>query len=380
MEKFSAYRDAGTGIQPFLNPVPPNAPTMFAMLIRPIELLIGAVRTTLILAVGVFYFFTAEVILNCLHPFGFIHRTLLWLCTAVAARTVLLLAGLWWVPVMHVTKKRGRVGSKKRPWSPQAGDIIVSNWVSWIELLWLAFRFCPVFVIPVVAQSSILPAQAPIKTTPRRAGTGSAIISSPAARPPAKRVPILGYQVVSLLRIIQLTGSVPPANEPGLEIRTLESIRKKSMRPIAVFPECTTSNGRALLRFTEAFGRSIIPIQGYNVFVMCVRYDPPTTYKPTLTRSIPSTSFNPIPHIFEVASSLSPSLSQSLSIRLLDPTESPSCKSFLASDVLGGVGHLDELSEACSVLISQLGKMRITAQAWEDKKSFLEFYRGKAKK
>jgi hypothetical protein len=34
--------------------------------------------------------------------------------------------------------RRGQQNSL--PWNPRAGDIIVSNWVSWIELLWLAFR------------------------------------------------------------------------------------------------------------------------------------------------------------------------------------------------------------------------------------------------
>jgi hypothetical protein len=33
-------------------------------------------------------------------------------------------------------------------WSPDAGDIIVSNWASWIEILWLAFRYDhPSFVL-----------------------------------------------------------------------------------------------------------------------------------------------------------------------------------------------------------------------------------------
>jgi hypothetical protein len=26
-------------------------------------------------------------------------------------------------------------------WAPGAGDIIVSNWASWIEILYLAFRY-----------------------------------------------------------------------------------------------------------------------------------------------------------------------------------------------------------------------------------------------
>jgi hypothetical protein len=47
--------------------------------------------------------------------------------------------------------------------------------------------------------------------------------------------------------------------------------------------------------------------------------------------------------------------------------------------MMGG-DYKDALAEACAVLIAQLGKMRMTGQAWEDKSAFLEFYRGKTKK
>ena len=183
---------------------------------------------------------------------------------------------------------------------------------------------------------------------------------------------------MSLWGMLRLTGHVPPfGGQPG-DSRSLESIRRKASRPIVVFPECTTSNGRAMLRFAEVFGNSTLPVKNYNVFIMAARYDPPTLYAPSLTCSIPSPSaFHPLPHIFKVACSLSPSLYQSLSLRLLTPAESPSSGSFLASDVLTEGGHNDELAAACAALIAQLGKMRITGQGWEDKIAFLEFYQGK---
>lgn len=83
--------------------------------------------------------------------------------------------------------------------------------------------------------------------------------------------------------------------------------------------------------------------------------------------------------MFRVVSSPSPTLPHSLSIRLLYPAESPSSGSFLGSEVLAGGGVRGDLSEACSMLISQLGKMKITGQGWEDKSAFLELYRRKTK-
>jgi len=238
-------------------------------------------------------------------------------------------------------------------------------------------RYDPVFVVPV-PEADVMPtattSSSPISHSPgRRTGTGSANIAS--ARVQTPRIKISGFHTVSLLSAICLTGLVPPySSVPSNQARPLEEIRKSTKRPIVVFPECTTSNGRGLLRFADVFQKSV-PVKGYNIYLMCVRYDPPTTFSPSLSLSIPSTSLNPLPHLFTLASSLSV---PTLSIRMLSPAESPSSGSFLASEF---VAHLppgqDQLSEACAALIAQIGKMKRMGMGWEDKVNFLDFYRGK---
>ena len=32
-------------------------------------------------------------------------------------------------------------------WKPRAGDIIVSNWASWIDVVWLSIRFVSSFIL-----------------------------------------------------------------------------------------------------------------------------------------------------------------------------------------------------------------------------------------
>jgi len=128
------------------------------------------------------------------------------------------------------------------------------------------------------------------------------------------------------------------------------------------------------LRFADVFQQKV-PVTKYNVFVMCIRYDSPTALTPTLTSSIPTTPLNPLRHLFSVASSISP---PAMTVRLLAPSDSPSSPLFMASEVITGAVP-DELSEACAVLIAQLGKMKRTGMGWEDKGNFLEFYRGKRK-
>lgn len=66
-----------------------------------------------------------------------------------------------------------------------------------------------------------------------------------------------------------------------------------------------------------------------------------------------------------------------LSIRLLPPSEGPSSPLFLASEILSNYDGDDQLSEACAILIAQLGKLKRTGMGWEDKHSFLQFYKSK---
>ncbi|TFY59808.1 hypothetical protein EVJ58_g5549 [Rhodofomes roseus] len=380
MEKFSAFRDPGTGIQPFLKPVPPTDSETLTAIALAFGYVIGAVRTLLVLVLGGLYVVLVEGVCAALKPVPPLHRIVTGLSTAILARLVLLILGLPWIPVESVTRKRGRGAKAPERWSPGAGDIIVSNWVSTIEVLWLAFRFNPIFVLPVYSASDFPEPTArvssPVTRTPgRRTGTGSAAISSPTARAPTPRVSIVGFKQVSLFGILHAIGNVPEAVQPGTSgIKSLEEIRSNADRPVVVFPECTTSNGRGLLRFAELFKGVSVPVTKFKVFVMCVRYDPPAALSPTMTHSIPSNALNPIPHLFSLTTSLVPF---TMSIRLLAPSESPSSGSFLASEFLAEGKHDDYLTEACASLIAQIGKMKRVGFGWEDKIAFLEFYKSK---
>ncbi|CCM04817.1 uncharacterized protein FIBRA_07010 [Fibroporia radiculosa] len=266
-------------------------------------------------------------------------------------------------------------------WNPTVGDLIVSNWTSTVEILWLAFRFDPIFVLPVHSPAApdpqlSTPPASPITHTPgRRTGTGSAAISSPATRAPTAPVPIVGFREVSLLSMLSATGHVVTATQLGTSgIESLQQIRSRADRPVVVFPECTTSNGRGLLRFSELFKDVDVPVKKFRVFLMCARFDPPTALCPSMTHPIPSMMLNPLSHIFTLTTSLIP---LSMSIKLLSPTDSPSSGTFLASEFITQGKTDDILTEACAALIAQIGKIKRVGLGWEDKRAFLEFYRGK---
>ncbi|KAJ3910180.1 hypothetical protein F5879DRAFT_790181 [Lentinula edodes] len=378
MEKYSAYRDPGTGIQPFLTPIPsPSSHSaVLSAALLPIRYVVGLVRLALIFILAIVYVLVVTVFSQAVIP------PLKRPVSSAIIRTVLFCLGFFWIPTEMVSKKRGRSQKSTDDWNPSAGDLIISNWASWVELLWLAYRFDPVFVIPIPESPVQKPSSvtsSPISSTPgRRSGRSSMPGIASSSRTPSSQIQIIGFTPVSLFTLLKETGRAPPYTSVTGATTTLslDEIRKTSGRPVVVFPECTTSNGRGLLRFAELFKQTSLPVKGYNVFIMCVRYDPPTGHSPTVTYSIPSSSsFNPLSHVFTLASSLT---IPALTIRLLTQSESPSSPTFLVNEIVGVSARDDLLTEASAVLISQLGKFKRMTMGWEDKVRFLEFYGSKS--
>ena len=200
--------------------------------------------------------------------------------------------------MLFITSEIYRRIAIKENWAPKSGDIIISNWISWLELALLAFRyytalflrqhihmtitirFNPIFVLPVTSTVDHTEAavMSPTRVTPgRRTGTGSAAISMPKQnRTPTKRANILGFNEVSLLSMISSCGHIPPFGDQAADVtyKSLGQIQaraEKAGRPLAIFPECTTSNGRGLLRFAAFFEGIQVPVKNFKVFIMCVR-------------------------------------------------------------------------------------------------------------
>ncbi|EPQ59288.1 hypothetical protein GLOTRDRAFT_70590 [Gloeophyllum trabeum ATCC 11539] len=368
MEKFSAFRDPGTGIQPFLTPVPPLGSDSYGWYLFPFQYLLGVVRFILVVLLTLLYLALVQVLCLILAPVPPLYRIITWFFTAIITRLALLVIGLWWIPVEVVTRKRGRSTKAKDSWNPTAGDIIVSNWVSWTELLWLAFRFNPIFLIPVASahpQTSQPLASSPISHTPgRRTGTGSAAISSPMTRAPVPRVPLTGFRQVSLMTMIKFTGYAPSDDSSTKSAAdSLDDILARADRPVVLFPECTTSNGRGLLRFSDVL--LTLKDKQSKLFLMCIRYDPPTDLSPSLAHPIPSSPLNPLGHLFTLCASVIP---LTMMIRLLSPA------SFEPADHSPGA-RMAEAEEA----VASIGKIKRTGMGWEDKAAFLEFYWGTRK-
>jgi hypothetical protein len=174
--------------------VPPPNPSgdVVATALVPIRYLVGALRVLLSLLIALIYFLLVDVV--CIvfvrelavlvltsyaphrrfrgkKPIPLLHRGITRVLTAILAHLALFVVSFFWISVNLVSRKRGYSSMRSSfgsmvqfidlcsptlgEWggfsrsakdslqetrNPQPGDIIVSNWVSWIEILWLASR------------------------------------------------------------------------------------------------------------------------------------------------------------------------------------------------------------------------------------------------
>ena len=95
--------------------------------------------------------------------------------------------------------------------------------------------------------------------------------------PHPRRSVIGGFREVSVTQLITHCGFTPPfqgiagGHEKSLSLLELLGRAKQTGQAVVLFPECTTSNGRGLLRFSNIKGLEL-PVKDVNLFLMCVRY------------------------------------------------------------------------------------------------------------
>lgn len=252
MEKYSRFRDSGTGIQVFLTPLPSStsASSLKSLLFAP-SLLIGLARAFLLLIlIAVWALLSSTIGATSRGANGAIH--------AILGQAALLVMGFSLVKTEVVSlKNRGRAAalsaSRANPFEPKRGDIILSNFSSWLDVLITAMKFNPVFVLPVVAPSSAAPAAASssqAKPSPaRRRNAGASVVTETNAKQ-AQATPaadqtrekrFLGFREVSLWQALASAGKMPLIH--GKDVGSygdLANIAKEAAGPIMVFPEVST--------------------------------------------------------------------------------------------------------------------------------------------
>ncbi|KAJ2996547.1 hypothetical protein HDV02_006380, partial [Globomyces sp. JEL0801] len=215
MEKFSGWRDAGTGIHPFLYPKPPRTDTAVyysafkCYLVGPI---IAVIKLILILIITLLTFLLEVIGLVFIVPAVVQSwKSFLYL---IFGRCILFLCGFYYIETSEVSVKKLKANSKSKPVNAQPlRQLIVSNHSSYLDILYYAYSYAPIF-LGVTMDGKVA-----------RLSTWDAFTDA---------------------------GNVLTHLDDSM---TLSDYLKAdtSNIPIVLFPEGTTSNGRGILKFIPVF-------------------------------------------------------------------------------------------------------------------------------
>ncbi|KAI9207697.1 uncharacterized protein BJ171DRAFT_578817 [Polychytrium aggregatum] len=316
MEKFSRWRDPGTGIQPFLPPKPPRVDgsgVKGAVSVLETYILgppLAVVKGLLVGILGLFFLGLNNI--GSLLAIPILHRLWMQLISALVLRPLLFLFGFYYIPFETVTlrkgMRRGDAVESHLQRKIQSGDIIAANHNSYIDILILQCFYAPVF------------------TTVSEAGL---------------------VRSISFLEALLTTG-----NEPRL---------KSSSNHVPLSQLGTTSNGRGLLRFLPVFNH--VDLNETTIHIVGLKYDY-EQYCPAYTCGDKQS------HVYGLLTQFV----NHVSIKLLPASECAidpkSIPVGIAVNPLEGV-----VGTQVSNYLGQILRTRKTGQGATDKVDFLDYYR-----
>ncbi|KAL1964934.1 hypothetical protein VTN77DRAFT_6287 [Rasamsonia byssochlamydoides] len=218
MEKFSQFRDRGSGIAPFL-PIPAQPSGLYL----PLHIFLFCFRLPLLVTVCLSYFLVLQWL-----PIGSLGKKASLWC-------ILGIPSLWWIDLQVDGVKRGSLAKQHRDRLPGGSSIIASSFTSPIDAVYLAAIFDPVFT---------------------------------ASYPNTSKVEHLSL-FQAILRSFSYPEVKPRPNARLVDLSTL--LAKYPNRPVVIFPECTTTNGRGVLPLS----RSLVAVPpGTKIYPVSVRYTP----------------------------------------------------------------------------------------------------------
>jgi len=216
MEKYSQFRDRGSGVAPFF-PIPREPSGVYL----PVHIFLFLFRLPILISLSFTY-----LIFSWLPVGPLIRKGAFW--------TILGIPGIWWIDIQIDGVKRGSLG-KNQHRLPQPGTVIASSFTSPIDCLYLAAIFDPIFTISY-----------PNTRLVRQISLFHAIFRALASPEP---VPPIGAKLVPLSDIVR---------------RNPDSV-------VVVLPECTTSNGRGILTLSPSI---LTASSKTRIYPVSLRYSP----------------------------------------------------------------------------------------------------------
>ncbi|SNX85347.1 uncharacterized protein MEPE_04056 [Melanopsichium pennsylvanicum] len=322
-EKFSKFRDAGTGIQVFLTPVVAGTASsscsvgsfgwLIGLTFTPVFMLFGIIRSVLGGLFWSVYLVTSSTALlrMVLFIIGFVALPVEYVSSGVSGRKIKTIVG-------------GKTVDAKK------GDLVISNHSSWIDLLILSYLFPGIkFAVPVIPEGAgdveVAKLQSKAqgegglggKRTPKKNGmSANTRMVTPNSNSnsstlqinnnnnvksttgsESSEIPIVGYTLLTLTKALRFVGGMPPSKTQlgqGTRVYTNldEAMKNESLgessssSPLALFPEVVTSNGRALLNIAPT-SLGLNPHWSLNrIHIVTIKYGSPTPTCPTSVFSV----------------------------------------------------------------------------------------------
>lgn len=230
MEKFSQFRDKGSGISPF---IPVHTPVSIPA--HALHFFIFLCRLPFFIALATTYFLFLQYL-----PLPIIARKgLLWSLMAIP--------GIWWVDLQLDGVRRGTLADQPATRFPHPGSVIAATLTSPIDALYLAAIFDPIFTR-----------------------------SYPTTRK-VERISLLSAILLALAPV----RLAPKAGATLTDLATLH--RKYPDRILAVFPEASSTNGKAVLPFTASL---LEANPDTSLFPVSIRYTPADVTTPVPGRAL----------------------------------------------------------------------------------------------
>eukprot|EP00940_MAST-03C_sp_MAST-3C-sp2_P002986 g2986.t1 len=223
-EKFCKWDDKSTGINPFRSIRTPRTNICARVLSTIVGCVLAAIRIPL-LCVSMLLLVVFNAAFGVI-PLGIVRRPLTRMTDFVFARLALLILGFLSIPASYANLRRLRVSAIRSGfhfgWGVAGGELLLCNFSSMVQILYLAHKFSPTFV-------EVVP------------GTGDAVI-------------------VSLLDALRRGSrwSSSNANDGKRQLPLNMILKSKNVDgPVVVFPEGRAkTNNSGVLRFEPVFGKS----------------------------------------------------------------------------------------------------------------------------
>ncbi|KAI1825634.1 hypothetical protein F4861DRAFT_537882 [Xylaria intraflava] len=225
MEKYSQFRDKGSGVAPFLPTLIPISTTT-----KLIGICLFVLRLPLFATYCALYF----IILDHLPLPQFMRKILLW--------TMLGIPNIWWVDLQLDGVRRGALSRQPESRFPRRRAVVAAQFTSPVDAVYLAAIFDPIFVV-----------------------------SYPGTRKVRR---------VSLFRAVAQALAIPPlsAPPPPTALTTLRAlVEQNPHRVIAAFPEMTTTNGKGILPLSPSLLSCPADV---SIFPVSIRYTMPDITTP----------------------------------------------------------------------------------------------------